>query len=219
MSKPAPIRTLVVTDVCLYREGLCHILANEPAISVTGTASSTDEAVARLAAESIDVVVLDMSCANALDSVRAMMAALPTAQVVGFAVGIDEAELVACVEAGLAGYVPRHATTRDLVDAIGRAVRGEAVCSPTVTATLFRRVAALSRQCTDRPALSEREVEIVDLIDRGLSNKEIARELRIGVATVKNHVHNILEKLRVRRRAEAAARLRPHAPRPTSQQI
>jgi DNA-binding NarL/FixJ family response regulator len=219
MHDTAPIRTLVVTEICLCREGLCHVLVNESTIRIAGAASSPEEALARLAGNAVDVVVLDMTSPRARDMVRAFAAAAPGTKVIGFAVGGDEAELLACVESGLAGYIPRSGTTRDLVEAIGRAARGEAVCSPTLTASLFRRVAALSRQATDRPALSERETEILTLIDRGLSNKEIARDLKIGLATVKNHVHNILEKLRVRRRAEAAAQLRPYAAQPTSREI
>jgi len=95
-------------------------------------------------------------------------------------------------------------------------VRGEAVCSPRVAGALLRRIAALATDGrSDRvPAhLTKREREIMGLIDEGLSNKEIAKRLRIEVATVKNHVHNILEKLQVHRRGEAAARVRAALPR------
>src|SRR5439155_827652 len=105
----------------------------------------------------------------------------------------------------------REASIDDLVTVIESVARGEAICSPRVAAGLLRRVAALAAGHggdLPRAQLTNREREIVRLIDNGLSNKEIARALGIEVATVKNHVHNILEKLQVHRRGEAAARVR-----------
>jgi two-component system, NarL family, nitrate/nitrite response regulator NarL len=119
--------------------------------------------------------------------------------------------VIACAEAGISAFVAREGTAEDLVAAVHQAMRGELVCSPRVTALLFDRVAALSAERTTSiptDALTEREKEIIPLVEQGLSNKEIARQLRVGAATVKNHVHNILEKLQVRRRGEVAARLR-----------
>src|SRR5262249_26135221 len=114
-------------------------------------------------------------------------------------------------EAGIHGYVTRDGSVNDVVVAIQSAVRGEVACSPRVAALLFQRVATLSEATHGvqaRPMLTRRELEIAGLITEGLSNKEIARSLRISSATVKNHVHNVLEKLQIRRRGEAAARLR-----------
>ena len=103
------------------------------------------------------------------------------------------------------------ASVDDLVDAIRKALRGEVICSARVTGLLFQRVAALS-EATQAPSnmrpLTRRECEIAKLVNKGMSNKEIARSLRIASATVKNHVHNILEKLQVSRRGAAAAILR-----------
>jgi DNA-binding NarL/FixJ family response regulator len=106
--------------------------------------------------------------------------------------------------------VAREGSVHDLVDAVERAARGELQCSPQVAGTLIRRLAwrAAAGATLIPSPLTARESEIVRLIDEGLSNKEIAVRLGIEVATVKNHVHNLLEKLRVRRRSEAAARLR-----------
>jgi DNA-binding NarL/FixJ family response regulator len=130
---------------------------------------------------------------------------------VALAVPDQEARVLACAEAGVSSYVPREASLADLAAAIESAARGEAVCSPRMTALLFRRVRVLSRvrpEPAEVPELTARQWEIIDLIDEGLSNKEIARRLYIEVPTVKNHVHNILDKLQVRRRSEAAARVR-----------
>ena len=134
------------------------------------------------------------------------------------ALGVADADdhVLGCAEAGVAGYVPRDASLDDLVAVIESAFRGEAICSPRIAGSLLRRIATLAAgQNGTMPLahLTGREREIVRLIDRGLSNKEIARDLGIEVATVKNHVHNILEKLQVRRRGEAAARMRGILPR------
>ena len=129
-------------------------------------------------------------------------------------------EICECAEAGIAGYVARNGSKEDLIAALENAVRGEFLCSPRTAASLFRRLAAHFQTTKQRPpqaALSSREQDIIALIDRGLSNKEIARQLKISLPTVKNHVHNILEKLQVRRRGAAAALLREAAvPRATT---
>jgi DNA-binding NarL/FixJ family response regulator len=117
-------------------------------------------------------------------------------------------------EVGASGYVPRDASLTDLVAAIERTARGELQCSAQVAAGMIRRVWALAKVAGDRevPAgstpLTPREREIMRLIDQGMSNKDIARHLGIGVATAKSHVHHILEKLHVRGRSQAAARMR-----------
>ena len=122
----------------------------------------------------------------------------------------SEQDVVACAEAGVAGYVTRDASIDDLVATIDSVVRGEALLSPTVGATLLRGVAAPA--VGDRHDIGERltarEWEVLDLVGEGLSNKQIAKRLEIETPTVKNHVHNILEKLDAHSRTEAAARAR-----------
>jgi DNA-binding NarL/FixJ family response regulator len=144
-------------------------------------------------------------------------------KVVAFSVAETDDEICECAEAGIAGYVARNGSKEDLIAAIENAVRGEVVCSPRAAASLFRRLAAHVRTKRQRPpeaALTSREQDIIALIDRGLSNKEIARQLQIRLPTVKNHVHNILEKLQVRRRGAAAALLRePVLARATTQRL
>jgi DNA-binding NarL/FixJ family response regulator len=117
-------------------------------------------------------------------------------------------------QAEIAGYVGRNGSKEDLIAAVENAVRGEVLCSPRVAASLFRRLAAHVQITKRRPpeaALTGREQDIIALINMGLSNKEIARQLKISLPTVKNHVHNILEKLPVGRRGVAAAPLREAA--------
>ncbi len=205
------IRVLIVAEIRLYREGLAEMLQGEPEIDVVATASGADEAVRELRERQPDVVLLDVAIPENAWLARALMAAVPGARIVALAVPEIEQEVLACAEAGVAGYVTREGSVEDVVAAVSAVARGEVLCSPRMAASLFQRVATLALErspASIETRLTNRELEILDLIDQGLSNKEIARRLTIELSTVKNHVHNILDKLNVNRRAEAAARAR-----------
>jgi DNA-binding NarL/FixJ family response regulator len=118
----------------------------------------------------------------------------------------DEIEIINCAEIGIAGYVPRDGSASDLVASIESAARGELRCSPRIAGVLFRKIAALSRTRTNggQEVLTAREAQILRLLQRGLSNKMISRDLGIGLPTVKNHVHSVLVKLGLQRRAQVA---------------
>ena len=204
------INVMVVSDVRLYREGLAGSLAQRHRLAVVCTANNVDD-MTHLEACDPDIVVLDMSARGSLDAIRRVSSSSVRARIVAFAVEETERDVLLCAEAGASGYVACDGTMDDLVNTIHSVARGELLCSPRIAATLFRALHAQgSRSDGDRLALTltAREREIAPLIDRGLSNKEIAAHLRIEVATVKNHVHNLLEKLQVASRGEAAARLR-----------
>jgi DNA-binding NarL/FixJ family response regulator len=207
------IRVFIVADVCLYREGLSRILSGRPNIDIVGTAAGAAKAVAelRMLEPKPDFVLVDLSEAHGISDIRRILRVLPGVRIVALTVHEAEDDVLACVEAGAVGYVLRDAGPEDLVGAIKRAADGEALCSPAITAALFHRVSVLasrangSREAGGRgAALTAREVEVVELIERGLTNKEIASTLQVEIPTVKNHVHRILEKLGVRRRAQAA---------------
>lgn len=206
------IAVLLVSDVRLFRDGLALVLAETSAIRVVGSAATRVEAERAVVALRPDVLLLDMSISQCVEIGRAVRAAAPDVGMVAFAARSSEAEQIACVEVGITGFVPRDGGIQDLIDAVVSVNRGEAFCSPQVVASTFRRLAVLAAtgrvpENTTR-AVSLRERQIIELIDCGLSNKEIAQRLQIGIATVKNHVHNILDKLEVGRRGEVAARLR-----------
>lgn len=209
---PQPVRALVAASVRLYRDGLAHSLGAEMhVVAQTGDATATLAQAGHLCP---DVVVLDVSLDGALALIRSLYEAVPATRVVAFAVDdAAEHQVLACAEAGVAGWIGRDATAAEIVDAVQRAARGELLCSARTAALLTRRLAALARERAGpapSPAaqLTPREAEIGELLSRGLSNKHIARALGLRLATVKNHVHNILEKLEVRSRGEAGARLR-----------
>ena len=221
-SVSGPTRVVVVADVRLYREGLAGNLASRSDLAVVGSAGYHDEALALIATTGPHVVVLDMAMRESLQAVRAIRTQDPSVSIVAFAVDESDGNIFACAEAGVAGYVPCDGSTDDLVEAIHSCTRGELICSPRIAAMLFRRLGSLAGRgdqrtegssLTERFRLTGREQQIVGLIDAGLSNKEISQQLNIEVATVKNHVHNILEKLHVATRGEAAARLRNHSAR------
>lgn len=188
-------------------------LSNRPPFVVIGAAATVDEAVRLAAAGNPHVVIVDMATRDRHAVVRGIREAAPDAHIVGFGVEEIESEILACGEAGLAGYVPCDASIDDVVARIMSVCRGELLCTPKMAATLFRRLETRDAGPLrgERLDLTAREREVLALIDQGLSNKEIALRLHIEVSTVKNHVHNLLEKLKVPSRTQAAARLGPAA--------
>jgi DNA-binding NarL/FixJ family response regulator len=209
MGKEADVITvLIVSRVRLYREGVRHLLEGKPGIHVIGGASTWERALPLGGAAPPDVLLLDVPISEGACAIRA----LAPAYAVALGVAEHEAEVVAWAEAGAAGYVPPDGSLSRLIATIEAVANGETLCSPRIVAALVRRLAAVasdgSGTRTPAEALTPREREIVLLLDEGLSNKEIASRLYIEVTTVKNHVHNILEKLHVHRRGQAAARLR-----------
>ena len=209
-------RVAVVSPVRLHREGLASLLARDPRISVVGDAAPDE--LHGLRDTPVEIVLLD-AADGAQTRVRQLVETMPAAKIVAVVVDESDDAVVAWAEAGVAGYVDRRASLDELLDTVHSVARGEVSVSPSVAATLLRRVATLAGGApasSPLPPLTKRELEIVALIEEGLSNKEIASRLCIGLPTVKNHVHNVLEKLNVRRRADAAEvvrvqRLRAHA--------
>jgi DNA-binding NarL/FixJ family response regulator len=195
------IRVVVISPIRVYLDGVEQLLRGERGIAVAGTARDAEAALA-----SFDSL---RAGEHGLDTLHGL-AAMTTLPLVVLGVPDRPDEVVAYAQAGVAGYVTDQHTIEDLVAAVWSAYRGEFSCSAGVAARLATRLALLANQHQrpPLPQLTSRELEIVALIETGSSNKEIARRLHIQLATVKNHVHNILEKLDVRSRGEAAAVVR-----------
>ena len=211
--RPA-MRILVVTETRLYRDGVAHALRThgethgEP-FQVTAC-SSASEALDRLRDVGADTMLLDMAIPQSIELVRAAREIMPDVHVLALAVAEMDNDVLACAAAGVSGYVPRECSLDELVAAIRRAGRGELLCPPRIAASLFRRIGSYADKpeaTTPAVQLTAREMEVAQLVRRGFANKQISGQLNIEVATVKNHVHNILEKLQLRRRGEIAARV------------
>ncbi len=205
------IRILIIHRNRLFREGLAFVLGQQHNISVVGSVPEADEVMGELETLAPDVILMDL-CLSGWEGVgeaQRICGAFPKVKILMLGHTELESDVLACIEAGAAGVLSEEASLEDLLNNIQGVAIGEAVCSPKVAGLLFSRVAEAGRnrqllQVLGPPNVTRRELEIITLIEQGLSNKEIAIRLAIEVQTVKNHIHNILEKLQLDGRQEAA---------------
>jgi two-component system nitrate/nitrite response regulator NarL len=195
----------------LFREGLAVVLSQQQDISVVTCLAEAKEAFGDIERLRPDVLLLDFSQRGqeGLQEARQLHEAAPEAKLLLMGLTESESDALACIEAGAAGLLQREASLEELVHSIRAVVAGEARCSPKVVALLFSQIAQEAHtrkrlQVPGLPHLTSRERQILGLIEEKYSNKEIAVRLHIEVQTVKNHVHNILEKLQLHTRREAA---------------
>jgi two-component system, NarL family, nitrate/nitrite response regulator NarL len=204
------IRVFVASDVRVYREAISRLIATEGSLELAGAAATTESA-SRLRGEAQpDVVLVDATRPLSLMLAREISSAAGAGRVVALVAPNQEDDLLAWAGAGVSGLLSWEASPRELVEILRRAARGETPCSPDVAEALLRRARGNPRSAFGfKASLTQREAEIAELVADGLSNKAIASQLSIELATVKNHVHSVLDKLKVRSRGEAAAKLRP----------
>jgi DNA-binding NarL/FixJ family response regulator len=210
------IRVLLVDDQALFREGLETLLSVQKDILVVGQASNGQEAVEAAIQVQPDVVLMDvrMPILNGVRATRRLKKALPQCRVIVLTTFDDDEYVFDALRAGAVGYLLKDVPSARLVEAIRATARGESILEPSVAAKViaeFTRVSSMvpSAQMEQLvEPLSERELEILGLIARGASNKEIADQLFIAEGTVKNHVTHILGKLSVRDRTQAALKAR-----------
>jgi two-component system nitrate/nitrite response regulator NarL len=203
------IAVLVVAGIRVYRDGLCQLLRAHPSIATAACARGVDEALLVMRSLQPDALIVDVASPSGMLAARRLGEAVPQVPVVGTGLAETERDVIAAVEAGLAGFVSGEAGIEELIEAARSATRGELLCSPRVAAILRRRLTALShdRGREEAARLTMREREIMALVDAGLSNREVARRLSIELSTVKNHLHNVFDKLDVNDREAALARL------------
>jgi two-component system nitrate/nitrite response regulator NarL len=210
---PANIRVAIASPVHLAREGLAASLLGRRGVALVGNVDLDPRGMARIADTKPDVVLVDLGQTAPAAAARLVKEASPGCKLVAFALDETGDQVFACAAAGFSGYVPRQSGAEELHGALVDAMAGRMHCAPHIAAAMFSRLAGLLHE-PDAPAslppLSSRENEILALVAQGHSNKQVARQLAISAATVKNHMHNILQKLQVTRRGEAAARLRAH---------
>jgi len=199
-----------VDDNRLLREGLVSMLAEQGDIAVIGAAASGGKALEQIKDLRPEVVLIDigMPGKDGIEVTQELRRDLPEVKVIILGMCDLADEIMASIEAGAAGYVLKEASFDSLVETIRSVHRDESFCSPRMAASLFSRIAELAGERVLKIPLSSvkltpREVEIINEIADGLSNKEIARQLSIETQTVKNHIHNILDKLQLHNRLEA----------------
>jgi DNA-binding NarL/FixJ family response regulator len=204
-------RVLIVDDQALFREALAVLLGVVEGLEVVGEAGNGDEALAAVAVHQPDVVLMDlrMPVTDGIEATRRIRAAHPRTRVIALTTFDDDADVFAALRAGAVGYLLKDVSSERLVEAVRAADRGESVLQPSVAAKVVAYVAG-SRSAPQPLAdpLSEREREVLSLLARGRSNREIAAALFLAEGTVKNHVTNVLGKLGVRDRTQAALRAR-----------
>jgi two-component system nitrate/nitrite response regulator NarL len=206
------IRLLIAIEIAFYREGLSKTLGRRTGISVVDAVGDAATALRRIERGDVDVALLEAGAEGTMVALRALRDGATKVIVLG--VGDDGSDVLEWAESGAAGYVTRSSSISELARTIEAAFRGELRCSPHIAGALLRHVAVLAAEGTARGVarrLTRRELEVAELIERGLSNKEIADCLVIELATVKNHVHNILDKMGVDGRMDIPGRLRAPA--------
>jgi DNA-binding NarL/FixJ family response regulator len=203
------LRVLIVDDHDLFRTGLRNLL-EEQGVHVVGEASTGGEAVRSVQELAPDVVVMDLNMPGmgGVDATRHIAGVSPLTRVVVLTISDQDADVMDAILAGACGYLLKDSSIQELMAGIEAAWRGESLISPTIAAKVLQRVRATSAQpeIADaiRSELSGREIEVLKLIANGKDNAVIAGELHISPKTVKNHISNILMKLQIDNRIQAA---------------
>ncbi|MDQ4078625.1 MAG: response regulator transcription factor [Chloroflexota bacterium] len=203
------LRIILVDDHEVVRLGLKALLTRYPQFEVVAEASNADEAILRAQQYQPDVVVMDirMPGRSGIEATQEIVATLPNTEVIILTSYAEDELLFDAIRAGASGYVLKQIGSEDLIRALEAVGRGEALLDPKVTKRVFNRVRDAERQAegTVFADLTEQELRVLALVAEGQTNKEIARELYLSNGTVRNYVSNIMHKLDVGNRAEAAA--------------
>lgn len=203
----ARIRVLLVDDHTVVRNGLRLVFELEDDLEVVGEAADGREALERVAELRPDVVVMDllMPVMNGVEATRAIRAAYPEVEVVALTSVLDDRMVVDAVEAGASGYMLKETRPGELFEAVRAAARGEVRLDPRAQARLMRELRRPAEPTVAaRDALTERELEVLQQLAHGATNKAIAQVLGVGEATVKTHVSSLLAKLGLKSRTQAA---------------
>lgn len=224
-----PIRVLLADDHQLFRAGIAGLLERDPHITVVGQASNGQEAVALAQQIQPDVALLDiqMPVCTGLEAARQLLAQQPQLKIIMLTISDSDQDLFTAVKAGAQGYLLKGSTSvHELVTAVRQVAVGEAIIAPNLVPHLLAEFAAMSQERTPETAvapkepvearpeqvLSERELEVLHLVSEGLKNREIAGQLFISENTVRTHLRNILDKLHVQNRTQAATLFRQQQP-------
>ena len=210
------IKVLIADDHVFYREGVRALLSNSPDITVVDEASNGDEAIAKASELKPSVILMDikMPGTNGIEATRRITQAEPTIGILVITMFDDDDSVFAAMRAGARGYLLKDADKDELVRAIVAVERGEAIFSPAIAQRMIQYFSAApsilssKKQSGEFSELTERELEILNLIARGDNNNTIANKLSLSIKTVQNYVSSILTKLQVADRAQAIVRAR-----------
>jgi DNA-binding NarL/FixJ family response regulator len=203
---------MIVDDHALFRRGLEMVLEDEADIELVGQASDGAEAVEKAAESLPDIVLMDirMPRSNGIEACRAMKEAAPSAKIVILTISDEEEDLFEAIRAGASGYLLKDIPLDEVADTVRAVHGGQSLINPSMAGKLLTEFAALARRDDEEraqelpaPRLTDREMQVLKLVARGMNNRDIAKELFISENTVKNHVRNILEKLQIHSRMEA----------------
>jgi DNA-binding NarL/FixJ family response regulator len=210
--RPEPIRTLIVDDHALFRRGLEMVLDAEQDIELVGQASDGEEAVEKAGESLPDVVLMDirMPRSSGIEACRAMKDVVPSAKIVILTISDEEEDLFEAIRAGASGYLLKDIPLDEVAETVRAVHGGQSLINPSMAGKLLTEFAALARREEEMrveqipaPRLTDREMQVLKLVARGMNNRDIGKELFISDNTVKNHVRNILEKLQIHSRMEA----------------
>jgi NarL family two-component system response regulator LiaR len=211
MSEPTEqtIRVLLVDDHAVVRKGLRALLDREPGIEVAGEADSGEQAVQLATALTPDIVLMDLEMpgiGGGVDATRDIVAGQPQCRIVILTSHADVQSVFPALKAGAVGYLLKHSPPEDVLHAIRQAQQGETALHPTIARMVLQELhrPAEAARTPATNALSERELEVLRLVARGLSNQDIADALVVSEATVRSHVSSILSKLQLASRTQAA---------------
>ena len=204
------IRVLIADDHPVYRDGLRLLVSGAPDLELVGEVETGTDAVAAAAAEHPRIILMDirMPEMSGIEATRLIVAADPSVAVLVLTMSEDDSSLVAAMRAGARGYIPKDADAEELLHAIRAAAVGEAIFGASIASRIVSYFDGDARSSVAFPDLTERELEILELIAEGRSNADIGQRLGIAPKTVRNHVANIMNKLEVADRSQAIVRAR-----------
>ena len=207
-----PIKVLLVDDHALFRKGVASALASHTDIAVVGEASNGEEALAKAQELMPDVILMDISMpvCDGLEATRRIKAEVPYVKIIILTVAEQDESLFEAIKSGAHGYLLKTIEPRPLLEALRGVFRGEAPISRVTASKILgefarRRQHSAPEEALPAARLTARENEILELLTKGATNKEIAASLGISTHTVRNHLQNIMEKLHIQNRVQAAA--------------
>ncbi|HEV3475094.1 MAG TPA: response regulator transcription factor [Actinomycetota bacterium] len=204
------LKVIIADDHALFRRGLEMVLEKEPDIEVVGEAHDGEQAIERAQALMPDVMLMDvrMPRGSGIEATQRIKELMPHVKILMLTHSDDEADLYESIKAGASGYLLKEVSTEEVADAVRSVWQGHSRISPAMASKLLNEFQTLTKRADERqplapPRLTERELQVLRLVAKGLGNRDIAQQLYISENTVKNHIRNILEKLQLHSRMEA----------------